>query len=110
MKFFNNIKIQKLNAAFFLALLVFIHVVKAFHTHDYAIVNAYDTSKKESVLKQIYSCAICDYQVTKDSDSYIDELRIERPVWIIISYFHYIAPQVFSSHVFVSSRGPPAFV
>ena len=111
MKFLRNKWIQKISAAVLLALFIFIHVVKTFHTHEYSTaLLSKPTGKNACVLKTNFSCPICDFQLAKDGDTHISVLQIVCPVSFISSYYHYELPQSISFSIVFSVRGPPSFI
>lgn len=108
MNFLRNKVVQKTSTLFLLVLFVFIHAVKTFHTHDFTYApSANNFNKNASVVKAGFFCAICDFQIAKDSDAEVSTLHIEVPCYNYIGHSNYILPQLHSFSVTSSVRGPP---
>lgn len=111
MNFLRNHKIQKLSAAWLLLVLVFINAVKTFHTHNFSYAaQTAKANKNTPVLHQDYYCAICDFQLAKDSDAEVATINISAPSKCIVSFYHFLLPRLSHFSVTSSVRGPPAVV
>lgn len=101
--------IHQTSTSFLLVLFVFIHVVKTFHTHDYS--DAYSikaVSKNATVVKTGFACAICSFQIAKDSDAESSTLSISTPLHFITAYYSYTLLKLYKLSITTSARGPPA--
>lgn len=108
MNFLRNNKLKKSSALFLLAVLVFINAVKTFHTHDFSyLVQTEKSTKNATAVKAVFFCAICDFQIAKDSDAEVATLEILSHVKIVNSYYHFISDNVIFFSVLSSVRGPP---
>ena len=108
MDFLRNNKIQKLSTSLLLVVLVFINAVKTFHTHDFSYsAKTENLNRNATVIKAIFSCAICDFQFAKDSDAEVATLHILSPIQIVNNYYHYISNKLISFSLLSSVRGPP---
>jgi len=109
MNFLRNNKLQKITATLLLAVLVFINAVKTFHTHEYSYsAQQENSSKHATTCKAYFFCAICDFQIAKDSDAAVATLNISTPVQIIGNYYNYLSDNIVSFSVLSSVRGPPS--
>jgi len=110
MKFLRTWYIKQFSAMLFIALIVFVYAVKAFHTHDISSSNtASKPGKIAHTVKAKFSCAICDFHLAKDTDIPISGFSIACPLAFISLCYNYVSP-VTNSVVLVSGiRGPPAF-
>jgi len=108
MNFLRKPWIQKITATIFVALLVFIHAAKAFHTHNpvYAAQND-GFSKATALLRTNFTCAICDFQLAKDADVTVSLPQFQLPVSLIEANHYYIPQQPISFSIASSVRGPP---
>lgn len=108
MNFLRSNKIQQLSAAFLLLILVFINAVKTFHTHNFSYSAQTEKSNKNApVVHENYFCAICDFQIAKDSDAEVATINIAAPLQFIESFYNYSLPQLYNFSVTSSVRGPP---
>lgn len=109
MKILRTAYFKKTNAALCIALFVFIHAVKAFHTHDLSS-NAFasNTNKNAATVKANFNCAICDFQLAKDSDATITSFNIETPVHYIGVHYYYLLPVSTSFAIASDNKGPPS--
>jgi hypothetical protein len=96
---------RKTVAVTFLSLFIFIHAVKALHTHD---LTSTSSSAKSTAVKADFYCAICDFQLAKDCDSEIPVLAFSAPVQIVQVYYNYTISFHEASPVTSVVRGPPA--
>lgn len=103
-----TILLQQIFAGFFLALFLFIHIVKFTHTHTTAhpAEKGYSTISKAS---NSGNCSICDYQVAKDAHHFHDFYVVTGPVKKLCTYASYHTPFVTSVGATSSGRGPPSF-
>lgn len=108
MNFLRTAYYRKAGALALIALLVCIHLIKAMHTHDISSCVFHSLDKNATAVKANFSCAICDFQVAKDSDAVVAEISIAPPVFFICSYFNYTLPQANSFAVVFDGRGPPS--
>ncbi|MEP6684399.1 MAG: hypothetical protein ABJA35_14115 [Parafilimonas sp.] len=99
---------RKLSAACLLVLFIFIHAIKAFHTHDFSAVQYHNTNKSSATVKAGFYCAICDFQLAKDSDTETSVIHISTPVHFNATCYGYILPTVKTFSFVFSVRGPPA--
>ncbi len=103
------ILLQQLTAGFFLALFVFIHVVKLTHHHH----STQPVAKANEFEKQIRistDCSVCDYYFVKDSHNQTNSLQIEAPHPTSPSYADFFSPRITSIGLHSSDRGPPSLV
>jgi hypothetical protein len=105
MNFLRTSYFKQTVAVIFLSLFVFIHAVKALHTHDLSITSASD---KTTALKADFYCAICDFQLAKDFDIEIPALTFFTPVHFIQVYYNYTISAHAAFPVTSVVRGPPA--
>ncbi len=110
--------IKRIAAATLMALLLFIHAVKFFHTHNYPLydhVGSVDKScnqKDGHVVAEtgsfVSSCAICDYHFLKNADLTVSSFFIQRlssfQVHNAAGLHHTVTSPVFSFLL----RGPPS--
>src|SRR5689334_22097769 len=105
MHFLGNHKIQKLSAAFLLLALIFINAVKTFHTHNFSYSAQTEQSNKNApVIHQNYFCAICDFQIARDSDAEVATINISTPSKFIVSFYNYLLPELSNFSVTSSVR------
>lgn len=102
---------RKTGAMLLLALFVFVHAIKALHTHEISLASSHfhgdDTATD---VKAGFFCTICDFQIANDSDAVISTAELVIPVQRIPLLNIYISP-VYSFAVTVSSgTDPPSFV
>jgi hypothetical protein len=105
MNFLRTSYCRKTVAVTFLLLFVFIHGVKALHTHDLTSTNS--LAKSTSVKTDFY-CAICDFQLAKDCDIEIPVLTFSAPVQFVEVYYNYTITSHDAFPVTSVVRGPPA--
>ena len=111
MYFLRNNKIQKLSTTFLLCLFVLINAVKIFHTHDFPYSTQIEKSNKNAtVVKAAFFCAICDFQIAKDSDAETASIIISAPERDSTGFNDYISSVAFAFNITSSVRGPPAFL
>jgi hypothetical protein len=111
MNFLRSNKIQRPSAALLLLVLVFISAVKTFHTHNFSYAAQIEKSKNNTpVVHENYYCAICDFQLAKDSDAEVATINISAPVNFIVSFYNYSLPELSNFSVTTSVRGPPVVV
>lgn len=108
MNFLRKIWIQKLSSVSLLVLFLFIHAVKTFHTHDFSYASQNDNNKNTTVVKTYFFCAICNFQIAKDSDAEVATLNITSPYHFIFVYYNYTLPELYNFSATSSVRGPPA--
>jgi hypothetical protein len=108
MNFLRSAYCKKVSAVIFITLFVFIHTVKALHTHDLSP-SAFNTTtqKNDAVLKANFFCSICDFQIAKDSDAVTYSINIVSPVHFINVVYNYILPAGNSFAVASSGLDPP---
>ncbi len=109
MNFFRRIYIKKISATALLALIFFIQVVKTFHTHPLYFQQTDLHSKNIPLIHENFSCAICDFQIAKDSDAVVAHVEITCPVHIISTSWYYALPFVQSTSATFIARGPSSF-
>ena len=97
--------IQKTSASFLLSLFLLIHAVKTFHTHDSYTSNT--STKAASIVKAGFFCAICDFQIAKDSDATHSIINITSPVSVISVCYNHQVTQLHTFSITSSVRGPP---
>ena len=108
MSFWRSNKLQQLSAAFLLLVLVFINAVKNFHTHNFSY-----SAQTEKLIKNVpavhenFFCAICDFQIAKDSDAEVATINISAPSKFVVSFYNYTLPELSNFSVASSVRGPP---
>jgi hypothetical protein len=107
-KFLRSVYCRKTAALAFIALLVCIHVAKAAHTHDLSSYACNAPGKNTTAVKASFSCAICDFQVAKDSDAMVSDISIAAPVCFITLFYNYSLPVASAFAVVFCGRGPPA--
>jgi len=105
-QFLRNSYFKKISTSILLVLFIFIHAVKAFHTHDLSAVQSFN--KNTTSVKAGFFCAICDFQIAKDSDAAIAAIHIAAPAQFIVSFCNYTLPELSNFPVTSSVRGPPA--
>jgi len=101
--------IQRLIAGLFLALFLFIHVVKISHHHHQAQSISKEISKGLQASSSYSDCSICDYQVAKDSYHFNDFPSLQKTSKHFSSYSFYHSPFLTSIGSTSSGRGPPSF-
>jgi hypothetical protein len=105
-----TIWLQKLFAGHFLALFLFIHVVKALHHHDIK----QPASKEIASQKHLASnttCDICEYYFAKDAHPEMDVIQLDPPVQRSPIYTdHHLSQYLTSIGLSCSDRGPPSMV
>ena len=107
MIFLRTTYFRKTVAIIFLLLFVFIHAVKALHTHDITL-TANSTSKNSTAIKADFYCAICDFQLAKDCDTEVPVITFSTPVQFIQVYYNYTVSSHDAITVATVVRGPPA--
>lgn len=108
MNFLRTSYFRKTVAVIFLLLFVFIHAVKALHTHDFTIAPANSTNKNATAVKADFYCAICEFQLAKDCDTEIPVLTLSAPVHFVQVYYNYSISSTDAPPVTSVVRGPPA--
>ena len=103
-----TILLQQIFAGFFLALFLFVHIIKFTHTHTIvpAAEKGYSKSNKASGSG---NCSICDYQVAKDVHHFHDFYFVTVPAKRLFTYASHHTPFVTSVGATSSGRGPPSF-
>jgi hypothetical protein len=91
----------------FLALFLFIHIVKVSHYHDQTHAISKEMSKGQHVSSSYLDCSICDYQVAKDSYHFTDFPSEQKAFHGFPSFSFYNTPFVTSIGSSSSGRGPP---
>lgn len=100
---------RKTGAMLFLALFVFVHAIKALHTHEISLASSHFHGDTTTDLKAGFFCSICDFQLAKDSDAITGNAELVIPVQGIPLIYIYILP-VYNSTLTVSSgTDPPSF-
>lgn len=108
MHFMRNNKIQKLSTTFLLVVLVFINAVKSFHTHNFSyLLQTEKSTNNSAAVKAAFSCAICDFQIAKDTDVEVASIHIDAPTHYIITFYSYRIPSLSKFIITSSVRGPP---
>lgn len=107
MNFLRSNNLKKISASVFMALFVFVHAVKTFHTHEYLFSNKANTNSKQTNVASNFYCAICDFQLAKDSDAEVSSIHVSTPVTFISFYYHYAVTNVITTPKELSVRGPP---
>jgi hypothetical protein len=105
MNFLRSKWIQKISATTLVVFLFFIHAVKILHTHDYSPTDILNNGS--SVLKTNFTCTICDFQLSKDADAFVQVLHFSSPLSFIAVSHYYAAQQPVSFSLVSSVRGPP---
>ena len=108
MYFLRNNLIQKTSTVFLITLFLFIHAVKIFHTHSFShnAANNYN-NKNATVVKANFFCAICDFQIAKDSDAEAATFNIATPEHAVAPHYYFTLLQLHNVSVTSSVRGPP---
>jgi len=110
MNFLRASYLKKTAASLFMLLFVFVHAVKALHTHENIAALANNTAGKNADwFKADYTCNICDFQIAKDSDAVIECIKISAPESFLNYYYNYIISSFDSIPVVSSGTDPPAF-
>lgn len=109
MNFLRTSYFKKAGASIFILLLVFIHAVKALHTHEISVISANVITKNATAVKADFSCNICDFQIAKDSDAIVSDVQIAAPEHCTTLFYLYILPVVNSNIVTTSGTDPPLF-
>jgi hypothetical protein len=109
MNFMRTSYCKKAGAFSFILLFVFIHTVKALHTHEVSLASAHAIIKNATTVKADFSCTICDFQMAKDSDAIISDVEITTPQPCITFLCTYILPAYTSHVVTASGTDPPLF-
>jgi hypothetical protein len=104
-----TIWLQKLFAGHFLALFLFIHVVKALHHHDIKPTTATEIASQKQLAAKT-ACDICDYYFAKDAHLEIDEIQCKPPVKLSPLYTDHLSQHLTSIGLSCSDRGPPSLV
>ena len=108
MIFLRSNKIQQVGATFLLLLFVFINAVKIFHTHNFPYAAQTEKSNKNTaVVHENYFCAICEFQLAKDSDTEVAAISISTPLRFIVSFYNYTLSELSNFSITSSVRGPP---
>ena len=108
MKFLRGNNLKRISATIFMALFIFVHAVKTFHTHEYSISTQTNNDPKQTNVASNFYCAICDFQLAKDSDAEVASIHVSPPVTFISFYYHYSAADVTTTSKEFSVRGPPS--
>ena len=109
MNFLRTSYFKKAGAFSFILLFVFIHAVKALHTHEISLASANAITKNATAVKADFSCTICDFQIAKDSDAIISDPQITAPQHCTTFLYTYILPVYTSYIVTTSGTDPPLF-
>src|SRR5690349_13890890 len=105
MNFLRASYFKKISASILLVLFIFIHAAKAFHTHDFSLDQS--ALNKHTTVHTSFFCAICNFQIAKDSDAEVAMINISAPLKFIISFYNYTLPELSNFFVTTSVRGPP---
>ena len=108
MNFLRSSNLKRISAFVFMALFVFVHAVKTFHTHEYSFSTQTNNNPKQTNLASNFYCAICDFQLAKDSDAQIAAIDISSPITFISFYYHFNIDNTITTSKEFSVRGPPA--
>jgi hypothetical protein len=101
---------KKTSAIIFLALLVLVYAVKALHTHEISLAcHHHQSDNSDTDVKADFSCSICDFQLAKDSDAFINKIEIIIPEYRITAFYHYFLPAYNSIVESSSGTDPPFF-
>lgn len=96
---------RQLAALFLIAVFVFIHIVKVFHSHGN--LTSHQVSKNTDQVKKSGVCFICDYHFTKDND-HVNNFHAANPQFQNSAEYIFRLPRTTSSIGLVfSDRGPP---
>jgi hypothetical protein len=106
MHFLHNSYFKKISTSILLVLFIFIHAVKAYHTHGFSPVQS-SLSKNTISVHASFFCAICDFQIAKDSDAEVASISISVPIKFIVPFYNYTLPKLSNFSVTSSVRGPP---
>ncbi len=109
MNFLRSTYFKKTSAVIFISLFVFVHVVKALHTHEISIVYSQQScNKSDATVKADFSCSICDFQIAKDSDASTSNIQFITPERCIVLFSTYILPEYNSIVGSSSGTDPPS--
>ena len=101
-----NIIYRKLTASLLLALFVFIHAEKIFHTHSVRTDNKVQTGF--STVSKNTTCTICNFTIAKDSQL-PEPVSIDAPFsFLLKEYISGFASYHFLTDNYSSYRGPPS--
>ena len=102
--------LKKTGAMLFLVLFVFVHAIKALHTHEISAASShYHIDNTAADIKVNFFCSICDFQIAKDSDAVISQAEFIRPQQNLFLVFSYTL-SVHNAIIIVSSgTDPPLF-
>jgi hypothetical protein len=109
MNFLRNSYFKKISTSILLVLFISIHAIKAFHTHNFPAVQS-SFGKNTSSVHTSFFCAICDFQIAKDSDAEVATINISAPIKFIVSFYNYSLLELTNFSVTSSVRGPPVAV
>lgn len=101
---------RKTGAILFFALFVFVHAIKALHTHEISLIPShYHGDSTNADIKADFSCSICDFQIAKDSDALISNVEFSIFARCISVVYNYILPVYNYTVTNSSGTDPPSF-
>lgn len=96
--------LRKMTSLFLLGLIVFIHIVKALHSHVH-----HSNSPSDSKASRITSvCDICDYSFIREADNDTAFISVDRQMFYPEIGETNISPISFAAVEIVLLRGPPS--
>ena len=110
MNFLHTSYFKKISTSVLLVLFIFIHAVKAFHTHNFSYSHQSGLNKNAATVHTSFSCVICDFQIAKDSDAEVAIIDIAAPFKLITAFYNYTLPQLYNFSATSSVRGAPPVV
>lgn len=106
MNFLHASYIKKTTAVIFISLFVFVHAVKAFHTHEFSLSVQHAHDENGVDIKSGFACSICDFQIAKDCDAVVANLQVQVLQQTIQCFYNYYF-SVYHSKVHHSSGTDP---
>ena len=109
-----HIVTKKITAAFFIALMLFINVIKVFHRHS----TSHSVSAKNSYAQQVElpkvlsnrHCNICEFNFAKNADVAIIDIAPFEIHWIKIDFKEKPTTELPNQQFPPSGRDPPYFI
>ena len=97
---------KRLMASLLIILFVFIHVVKAYHSHETAATLSHSSSNEFTKAK--VDCAICKYHFVQDGALLFCQPIVATPAPLIAVYFNFSARLTTSVGLLSANKGPPS--
>lgn len=97
---------KQLLALLLIGVFLFIHVGKAFHSHE--LLGNTDNVCQTGQVSKSNDCSVCDFHFTKDTEHQIITVNTEHPTPILVQHAFLQSRKASSIGLSYADRGPPA--